>query len=281
MAAIDPNILLEEAKCYACLGVSLSDALELALLSRIASGGTAPSLTLNVQEFSASGATNWTKPAGAVAVYAKVIGAGGGGGGGRRGGGTTHGGCGGAGGGLNFGFIPASSAGATEVVTIGAGGTSGPGRNTTDGDGSAGGDGGPSSMGTLIVAGGGAGGAGGIANPTLTPRPAVGGTGQVIGGSGGYHYTTSDLTSPNLFGKSTITVASAIDGRPPAGREAEAPGEGLDQSMPFWRQVRALEEQLLQMLPTQMARQDSPTLPRWAAAGMAGLRELPVRWQRW
>jgi hypothetical protein len=39
MAAIDSQTLLEEAKCYLCLGVSIAEALKLALLSRIASGG--------------------------------------------------------------------------------------------------------------------------------------------------------------------------------------------------------------------------------------------------
>lgn len=34
MPAIDPNTLLEEAECYACLGISLSQGMKLALLSR-------------------------------------------------------------------------------------------------------------------------------------------------------------------------------------------------------------------------------------------------------
>lgn len=39
MAAINVNTLLEEAKCYTCLGLSLPEAIELALLSRIAQNG--------------------------------------------------------------------------------------------------------------------------------------------------------------------------------------------------------------------------------------------------
>lgn len=40
MAAIDPQTLLEEAKCYACFAqASLPEMLKLALLSRIASNG--------------------------------------------------------------------------------------------------------------------------------------------------------------------------------------------------------------------------------------------------
>jgi hypothetical protein len=36
----DPQTLLANAKCYICLGVSLYEALQLALLDQIASGGT-------------------------------------------------------------------------------------------------------------------------------------------------------------------------------------------------------------------------------------------------
>lgn len=43
MAAIDSQILLEEAKCYLCLGISLPEALRLALLSRIAENGSGSS----------------------------------------------------------------------------------------------------------------------------------------------------------------------------------------------------------------------------------------------
>lgn len=39
MAAIDTNTLIEEAKCYLCLGMSLPEALRLAILARISEGG--------------------------------------------------------------------------------------------------------------------------------------------------------------------------------------------------------------------------------------------------
>jgi hypothetical protein len=41
MAALDPNTLLDETKCYACFGMSIGQLLELALLSRISGGGGA------------------------------------------------------------------------------------------------------------------------------------------------------------------------------------------------------------------------------------------------
>lgn len=37
--AIPVNTLMEESKCYLCLGITQAEALELALLNRIASGG--------------------------------------------------------------------------------------------------------------------------------------------------------------------------------------------------------------------------------------------------
>lgn len=36
----DPQTLLNNAKCYLCLGITIGEALQLALLAQIASGGT-------------------------------------------------------------------------------------------------------------------------------------------------------------------------------------------------------------------------------------------------
>lgn len=47
--AVDPNTLLAEAKCYTCLGITLFEALQLAMLARIyqngASGGGGNQIT--------------------------------------------------------------------------------------------------------------------------------------------------------------------------------------------------------------------------------------------
>jgi hypothetical protein len=40
--AIDPNTLFAESQCYLCLGISQAEAIELALLARIAAGGGGP-----------------------------------------------------------------------------------------------------------------------------------------------------------------------------------------------------------------------------------------------
>lgn len=37
--SVDTNTLLDQAKCYTCLGISIADSLELALLAQVASGG--------------------------------------------------------------------------------------------------------------------------------------------------------------------------------------------------------------------------------------------------
>ena len=105
-----------------------------------------PSAITNVQEFSGSG--TWTKPAGAVSVLVELW-AGGGGGGGQA---SSFSG-GGGGGGYAIFLLAASACGATESVTIGAGGAGG-----TAGDGSAGGN---TTFGSLVTARGGRGGQGG------------------------------------------------------------------------------------------------------------------------
>jgi hypothetical protein len=105
--------------------------------------------TVNVQEFggpSTSGTSTWTKPAGAKLVHIIAQGSGNGGGcGGRRATGNTsaiNSGSGGNGGSRVEIWLSASSLGATETITVGAGGAGTAGR-TTDG-GNLGGSGGSS-----------------------------------------------------------------------------------------------------------------------------------------
>lgn len=129
----------------------------------------------NLQTFSGSG--TWTKPAGGTIAYIRAWGGGGGG--------TTYStpdGGGGGGGGYNELWIPLSSLGATETVTIGGGGTTG----TT---GTAGGNstfgawlkawGGGGGNGVAAMSGNGAGGGGG-------GQTSAGGNGSSgTGGNGG------------------------------------------------------------------------------------------------
>lgn len=100
-----------------------------------------PSAITNIQSFPGSG--TWTKPAGAVSVLIEIWA---GGGGGQTG--ATTDSVGGGGGGFASLLIAASACGATESVTIGAGGAAG----------SAGGD---TTFGSLATARGGRGGSGG------------------------------------------------------------------------------------------------------------------------
>jgi len=147
-----------------------------ALLFGGAMGGSELGVGPFVRVFTGSG--TYTKPAGLVRAIVTVLG-GGGGGGGALTTGTGEGsmGAGGAGGGASTRYLAASSIGATEAVTVGAGGAGGVG----DADGAGGGS---SSFGSLVVATGGGGG-GRVSNG---PLAAV-----VTGGNGGSASGTTDI----------------------------------------------------------------------------------------
>lgn len=119
---------------------------------------------VDYQEFTSS--DTWTKPTGCSVVYVEAWGAGGGGGGGRGGlaNSNRYGGGGGGGGALHCKLLKAADCGATETVTIGAGGTGGAGGST--GNGANGTGGGTTSFGTLVYSYGGGYGAGGTNSAT-------------------------------------------------------------------------------------------------------------------
>lgn len=145
----------------------------------ISAGG---SFTMTV--FTSSG--TWTKPAGLSDVKVRVLGGGGGGGAGN-----SPGGGGGGGGGYAEEYLDAPALGATETVTVGAGGNKGvafPG--TTPG-----GSGGTSSFGSFVSASGGGGGGG-------QPGPNAGGTGGI--GSGGQFNFGGQGNDSNPSGKSPL-----------------------------------------------------------------------------
>jgi hypothetical protein len=141
----------------------------------------------NVQNFETTG--TWTKPTGAKVV--EVICIGGGGGGSRDADANSQRGWGGGGGGLSRRTFPASILGTTETVTVGAAGTGAVVANT------AGVDGGDTTFGAWLKAGGGKKG--------TTSESGAGGNGEgvgslknviaVLGGAGG-----GDSMSGSPFG---------------------------------------------------------------------------------
>jgi hypothetical protein len=149
---------------------------------------TASALDANVQTFASSG--TWTKPAGAKVVEVLLLGAGAGAGGGQKvsGANGAGGGSGGGGGAYSRAVFRADDLGATETVTVGAGGGGGAGRST-DGIGNNGANGGDSTFGTWLKAGGGQAGSGGN-----VPNGQNGGTGGSVLGGSAFSSTTGALS---------------------------------------------------------------------------------------
>jgi hypothetical protein len=177
-----------------------------------AASGT-PSQVINSQSFDASG--TWTKPAGYAAgsrVHIQAWGAGGSGA--RR---TAAQRTGGGGGGYNERWLSLSQMGATETITIGAGGAA---RTATDQNGAVGGN---SSVGSLITAFGGGGGVQ---------------SGNTSGGGGGGGQLSAGLTGITVISNLANDVAgrpiiSLGDGDGSNGRRAQGDLGGLDGAS-FW-----------------------------------------------
>jgi hypothetical protein len=186
-----------------------------------------------VDVYSTAGSTTWTKPSWATSIEVILIGGGGGGGSGRKGAAGTLrcGGGGGSGGGFSTTIFPASYVGATETVTVGAGGTGGASQTTNSTNGNNATNGGDTSFGTKLYAPGGGGGAGGTASsgsPGTIARgttaggqgalstsgggsaagigaTATGSTGSTYGGGGGGSVTTANAVTNGGQGVNTTT----------------------------------------------------------------------------
>lgn len=143
-----------------------------------------PSVTVDIQTFTSSG--TWTKPTGALKCLIEAWG----GGGGSSGVATNEQSAGAGGGGYIYRWIDASTAGATETVTIGAAGAAGASGHN------AGTAGGNTTFGSLLTATGGlagpiavsTGSAGAGADGGGTTLPFAGGAGSsgAVGGAAGY-----------------------------------------------------------------------------------------------
>lgn len=139
----------------------------------------------------------WTKASTSTFVMVEAWGGGGGGASGRRGaaGSTRTGGTGGSGGSYVLRLFKASDLGATETVTIGAGGSVGAAVTANDTNGNAGGNGGNTTFGSWLTAYGGIGGIAGSASPVAGP----GGAGVLAVGT-----TTTGGAPTSLDGTNTL-----------------------------------------------------------------------------
>ena len=149
--------------------------------------------------FSSTG--TFTKPPGYESIDVELWGGGGGGAGGAKNTQVaTTGGAGGGGGAYNYKIIPKGDIGATETVTIGAGGSAGAAQSTNGGASLAGGAGGDTSFGSVFSAFGGA------TNGTPSGSDAVGagGGGGLSAGSG----ATGGGPLPSAFGGGAGQAAS-------------------------------------------------------------------------
>jgi len=168
----------------------------------ITGGGGGGISSADIQEFTSTGSSTWTKPSGAKLVYILVYGGGSGGGSGRRratasSSTAAFGGGGGASGGRTELWIPATELGATETVTVGAGGTGGAAITVDDTNGASGAAGQNSSVGSWITARGAVASSGGT---TSSGSGASGGNTIVVAYTGTTIYSGSGAAGSSTAG---------------------------------------------------------------------------------
>jgi len=164
--------------------------------------GTSPGNLTGIQTFTANG--TYTPTAGTTKVLVYVVG-GGGGGGGVDGQGSTKSAAGGGGGGGGTAMkLITSGLGATEAITIGAGGTAGASSAGT------GGTGGTSSFGSHCSATGGDGGIGGTAAVPSNANMRLGGAGGA--GSSGDVNVTGETGKFSVIGGTSTSEACSGEG---------------------------------------------------------------------
>lgn len=172
---------------------------------------------VNVQDFTSTGNSTWTKPLGCRFVTAILVGGGGGGGSGRRAATTTArgGGGGGESGGTTVYTFWADDLPATMTVTVGAGGTGGASVTTDTTGGNMGNMGGdtklinPSTSAEILRAPGGVFGLGGSTTNTGYIWSAVTGGGDSVSGIPGGNGQTLGGSPPSAPPELAIDAASA------------------------------------------------------------------------
>ena len=189
-----PASLLVDADVDAAAAIAQSK------ISGLTDALAAKAAQAQVDVYATAGTFTWTKPTGAKAVHVALLSGGGGGGSGRKtpSGTAGAGGGGGMGGGYSERILQADICGASQTVTVGAGGTGGAAITTNPVGGTNGNPGvvgGSSSFGTLVAAFGGQPGAGGTitsggggaaSNSTRAMFPgSTGGAGALAGGASG------------------------------------------------------------------------------------------------
>jgi hypothetical protein len=178
----------------------------------------------NILLFSASGTYTPTPGMQFCDAYAYGGGSGGGGGALQASSLAVSGGAGGSGGGASYGRFLAAQIGASQVLTIGAGGISGAAATTSNTAGGAGGVGGATSLGTLLTAPGGGAPSGG----QLAASSASGGGAGTIGNGGAA--SGSSAGAGGIFGGSVgatganAGISSAYPGCGASGSPCDATG---------------------------------------------------------
>lgn len=166
--------------------------ISLTSVSNLTITGTSNVASTTVYATTTSG--TWIRPSNLRYVIVEVVGGGGGGGGGDNSGTDDVAGGGGGGGGYSRKVIPVAALGATETVTIGAGGTVSAGAD--------GGNGGTTSFGSHLQATGGTGGGGGGGNANGGPGGVgSGGDLNIVGQGGG---AAGGIDLPGGLGGSSV-----------------------------------------------------------------------------
>jgi hypothetical protein len=184
------------------------------LASTISSGGIN---TVIIQKFTASG--TYTPSSGMLYCDIRLVGGGGGGGGASA---QASGGGGGGAGAFSEAVFSSGTVGASQTVTIGAGGTAGSA-------GGNGGSGGTTSVGTLITAAGGGGGTGSTNNAVAATGGVGGnsGTALVSAGGAGNFGVGVNIPSTIEFGAGGTGGSSYFGGGGPGGAQEANGSDGV------------------------------------------------------